>query len=129
MRWDPTAHDTAYQKSSAILRLFFLHTQIVVHRRFLPAVLQAGYGGSPALSASALAICTTAAQAIVRVLQALEQIGRRGMPLAGFAFGAATILLLNIWDTQRKGPLDVDISGHMEDVQRCIRVLRASERR
>lgn len=123
------ARDLVHQKHSALLRLIFLHIQIVVHRRFLPVMLQEDVGESSALSASALAICTTAAQATIRVLETFELMGSKELPSTGFAFGAATILLLNMWDTQRKGPLNVDVSGHLEDVQRCIRILRGSERR
>lgn len=49
--------------------------------------------------------------------------------MAGFAFGAATILLLGIWSMRKRNPTSVDISLYMEDVEKCKDVLRGAEDR
>lgn len=120
----------------------YYHLQILVHRPFIPSPRRP----SP-LSFPSLAICTNAARSLSHIVDIQRQ--RTGVPLpqlqvrvANFrlvlglirlesqpaVFSAGVVLLLNIWGGKRSG-LSTDANKEMEDVHKCMQVLKTGEKR
>lgn len=66
---------------------------------------------------------------MVYVFEFLNQVRGHNMLVAGFAFSAATILLMNIWDLKQRNLISLDIALYMEDVRKCQKVLKDAEDR
>jgi hypothetical protein len=140
VRWDPKREDATFFHQSAALYSIYYQLQIVVHRPFIP---QSGKQSPIALSS--LAICTNAARACSRVVDA-HQLRRNGRvsiqtvricPLLSTssltldqmaAFSSGMVLLLNIWGSKCNG-IVLDPAKEMTDVHRCMNVLKQCESR
>ncbi|KAF8149482.1 fungal-specific transcription factor domain-containing protein [Crassisporium funariophilum] len=124
LRWNPHCSNDLFLKQSAALHATYYHLQIFIHRPFIPSPRNPTPASFPSL-----AICTNAARSCCHVLESFSRLS--ALPLAGLqvtAFTAAVILLLNIWSGKRSGYAP-NPRREMEDVQRCMEVLKVSERR
>ncbi|TFY75185.1 hypothetical protein EWM64_g8827, partial [Hericium alpestre] len=127
LRWDPTREHDVFFLQSASLYCTYYHLQILIHRPFIPSPRKP----SP-LSFPSLAICTNAARSCSHVID----IQRRRTPgVYGSlifvqlpVFTAAVVLLLSIWGVKRSG-VSIDPVKEMEDVHKCMRVLKDAETR
>ncbi|KAI0073070.1 hypothetical protein K474DRAFT_1667005 [Panus rudis PR-1116 ss-1] len=129
LRWDPYRTDTIFLSQSAMLYALYYQTQITVHRPFIPTP------GKPSpLSYPSLAICTNAARSCVHVVDVVfRRIGCHldsiGIGNVAFSmFNAAVVILLNIWAGKKSG-LKFDPAKEMEEVHKCMRVLKSMEDR
>jgi hypothetical protein len=150
VKWDTTGQnfkDITCFLQSASLYSHYYHLQILVHRPFIPSPRKP----SP-LSFPSLAICTNAARSCAHVvdlqrrrapqypsshfqasLPCFSQYSRRRADLPFVllqlpAFTAGIVLLLNIWGAKRSGGV-TEPAKEMEDVHKCMAVLRAAEGR
>jgi len=124
LRWDPNREDVQFFNQSAFLHASYYHLQILIHRPFIPSPRKA----SP-LSFPSLAICTNAARSCSHVVDIQRR--RTGLPLPQLqaaVFSAGIVLLLNIWGGKRSG-LSTDATKEMEDVHKCMQVLKTAEKR
>ncbi|PPQ77624.1 hypothetical protein CVT25_011235 [Psilocybe cyanescens] len=108
LRWDPNREDEKFFNQSVTLYAAYYHIQILIHRPFIPSPSKP----SP-LSFPSLAICTNAARSCTHVMS---------------VFTSGVVLLLSIWGGKRSG-LSTDPNKEMEDVHKCMEVLRSSEDR
>ncbi|KAI0260433.1 fungal-specific transcription factor domain-containing protein [Gloeopeniophorella convolvens] len=129
LKWDTTGHeydeDRTWFLQSASLYSHYYHLQILVHRPFIPSPRKP----SP-LSFPSLAICTNAARSCAHVVDLQRRLAPE-YPSSHFqlpAFTAGIVLLLNIWGVKRSG-LTIDPVKEMEDVHKCMGVLKAAEGR
>ncbi|KAA1476285.1 hypothetical protein DENSPDRAFT_843199 [Dentipellis sp. KUC8613] len=123
LRWDPTREDDTFFLQSASLYCTYYHLQILVHRPFIPSPRKP----SP-LSFPSLAICTNAARSCSHIVD-VQRRRSSATPLALFQLpvaNSALLLLLNIWGAQRSG-ISIDPVKEMEDVHKCMRVLKDAE--
>ncbi|KAH9484876.1 ABC-transporter-regulating transcription factor [Psilocybe cubensis] len=124
LRWNPHCEDELFLKQSAYLHATYYHLQIFIHRPFIPSPR------NPApISFPSLAICTNAARSCCHVLESFTKLS--SMPLTelqNIIFTSAVILLLNIWSGKRSGYAPNPLR-EMEDVQRCMDILKMTERR
>ncbi|TFK22897.1 hypothetical protein FA15DRAFT_621825 [Coprinopsis marcescibilis] len=123
LRWDPNRTHKVFFDQSAFLFGTFYWVQILVHRPFIAS------RNRLTLAFSSLAICTNAARACSRILQAHSQRGFLPLPqIQAALFLSGLVLLLTIWRAKQAGiPLDED--REMEGVHRCARVLASFEGR
>ncbi|KAF8149480.1 fungal-specific transcription factor domain-containing protein [Crassisporium funariophilum] len=125
LRWNSNCVNGLFFKQSAALHATYYHLQIFIHRPFIPSPRNPG----PALFPS-LAICTNAARSCCHVLE--SSFSRlSALPLETLqitTFTAAVILLLNVWSGKKSGYAP-NPRREMEGVQRCMEMLKASERR
>ncbi|KAJ6613998.1 fungal-specific transcription factor domain-containing protein [Mycena sp. CBHHK59/15] len=128
LRWDPERQDSdIFFDQSATLYCSYYHTQIIVHRPFIPAMRRKKPTSLPSLS-----ICNTAARACSRVAE-IHQHRRPNNPLwfgQSPLFISGIVLLLNIWgessnNVGRKSAAEKDLV----DVHRCMNVLSAQRER
>ncbi|PPQ71792.1 hypothetical protein CVT24_006143 [Panaeolus cyanescens] len=122
LRWNPNCKNDLFLKQSAALHATYYHLQILIHRPFIPSPRN-----PTPITFPSLAICTNAARSCCHVLESFSKLS--AVPLATLqstAFTAAVILLLNIWSGKRSGYAP-NPRREMEDVQRCMDVLKASE--
>ncbi|KAF9050240.1 fungal-specific transcription factor domain-containing protein [Panaeolus papilionaceus] len=122
LRWNPNCKNELFLKQSAALHATYYHLQILIHRPFIPSPRNPTPVAFPSL-----AICTNAARSCCHVLESFSKLS--AVPFATLqttAFTAAVILLLNIWSGKRSGYAP-NPRREMEDVQRCMDVLKASE--
>ncbi|KAJ6490649.1 hypothetical protein C8R47DRAFT_454801 [Mycena vitilis] len=121
--WNPYQEDPIFFEQSAALYASFYHVQILVHRPFIQG------GATNASTLKSLAICTNAARSCSTVADVKS---RRGfMPSHHFVkavFDSAVVLLLNVCGGSRSG-LSIDIEREMEDVYKCMKLLRQTEAR
>ncbi|KAF8492551.1 fungal-specific transcription factor domain-containing protein [Russula emetica] len=128
LKWDTTGQnfkDITCFLQSASLYSHYYHLQILVHRPFIPSPRKP----SP-LSFPSLAICTNAARSCAHVVD-LQRRRAPEYPSSHFqlpAFTAGVVLLLNIWGAKRSGGI-TEPAKEMEDVHKCMAVLRAAEGR
>ncbi|KAA1476284.1 hypothetical protein DENSPDRAFT_806964 [Dentipellis sp. KUC8613] len=123
LRWDPTREHETYFLQSASLYCTYYHLQILIHRPFIPSPRKP----SP-LSFPSLAICTNAARSCSHVVD-VQRRRSPGTPFAHFqlpVFTSAVVLLLSIWGVKRSG-VSIDPVKEMEDVHKCMRVLKDAE--
>ncbi|KIM80404.1 hypothetical protein PILCRDRAFT_789690 [Piloderma croceum F 1598] len=124
LRWDPSREDIQFFNQSAYLHASYYHLQILIHRPFIPSPRKP----SP-LSFPSLAICTNAARSCSHVVDIQRR--RTGVPLPHLqtaVFTAGIVLLLNIWGGKRSG-IPTDPCKEMEDVHKCMQVLKTGEKR
>ncbi|KAG5729774.1 hypothetical protein E4T56_gene936 [Termitomyces sp. T112] len=121
LRWDPTSKNKLFLQQSATLYATYYHLQIFVHRPFIPSFRNKSINTFPSL-----AICTNAARSCCHVLDIQS---RTALPLPTLlitAFTSTVVLLLNIWSGKRLG-----VAPHpkreIDDVQRCLNILKACE--
>lgn len=125
LRWDPTREHRIFFVQSASLYSTYYHLQILIHRPFIPSPRKP----SP-LSFPSLAICTNAARSCSHVADVLRR-RSPGIPVPHFqlpAFTAGIVLLLSIWGVKRSG-VSIDPAKEMEDVYKCMQVLKDAETR
>ncbi|KAF9446214.1 hypothetical protein P691DRAFT_733649 [Macrolepiota fuliginosa MF-IS2] len=125
LRWNPLATDNQlFLKQSAALYATYYHIQIFIHRPFIPSLQD-----RTPVTFPSLAICTNAARSCCHVLESYSRISYLPLPhLQITAFTAAVILLLNIWSGKRTG-FAPNPKREMEDVQRCMNMLKSCEKR
>ncbi|KAI0319726.1 fungal-specific transcription factor domain-containing protein [Amylostereum chailletii] len=126
IRWDPAREDTLFFMQSACLFSNYYQVQIMVHRPFIPSPNKP----SP-LSFPSLAICTNAARSCSHIVGHLQR--RKDSPTPGPdmhipAFAAGAVLLLSIWGARHSGTT-IDPAKEMEDVYRCMKMLKDAEAR
>ncbi|KAJ3513961.1 hypothetical protein NLJ89_g2653 [Agrocybe chaxingu] len=129
LRWDPNRQHIQHFNISAMLYTLYHHIQILTHRLFIsprkPSVVP-----FPSLT-----ICTNAARACVRIVDAQRKRNGYGPPpiiqLATFTSGV--VLLFNSWvrkGTRGSTPLtEQDADNDMMLVKHCLEALKASEER
>ncbi|PBK72414.1 hypothetical protein ARMSODRAFT_882252 [Armillaria solidipes] len=123
LRWDPNRDNFVHLKQSAALLGAYYHLQMLIHRPFITAPHRSSKWPFPSL-----AICTNAARSCSHVVGIQHQRGGK-FPFSGYmVFNAAVVLLCNIWEGQQSG-LSVDLKKEMEDVYKCMRILRNVESR
>ncbi|EIW84606.1 hypothetical protein CONPUDRAFT_163685 [Coniophora puteana RWD-64-598 SS2] len=128
IRWNPNIQDPTFLLQSCALYASYYHTQIIVHRPFIPSPRKP----SP-LSYPSLAICTNAARSCSHVIDTCAQRADTDRPFvpAGIqaaAIMAGIILLVNIWGGKRTG-LIIHPEKEMADVHKCMAMLKLYERR
>ncbi|CEH18760.1 TRANSCRIPTION FACTOR PDR1-RELATED [Ceraceosorus bombacis] len=109
---------------SSLLHTKYYHSQILVHRPFIP-----GPNSKSSLNYPSLAICTNAARSICHILHNLYRRKlhpRGGLQVLFRAFSAGCILLLVVWSAKRSGARTS--TSTMADVRRCLDVLRGLEK-
>lgn len=139
VRWNSKNEDDLFMKQSATLYATYYHLQILIHRPFIPSFRNPSPTTFPSL-----AICTNAARSCCHVLEVQS---KNGLPFPIIQvklrqrtecstdicvqitiFHVALVLLLNIWSGKRSG-----IAPHprqeMEDVKKCLDLLKACEHR
>ncbi|KAF8877341.1 hypothetical protein CPB85DRAFT_1343875 [Mucidula mucida] len=120
--WDPLREPILFFDQSAVLHAMWYNIQIQIHRPFIVPK------GTP-ISSSSLAICRSAARSCARVLDTQREKGRLmmfGFTLQMSAFAAGIVLSLTMWGNKREG---WSTEKETEDIERCLRVLQATERR
>ncbi|KAF9010516.1 fungal-specific transcription factor domain-containing protein [Cyathus striatus] len=121
LRWNPNNPNATFYHQSLVLHTSFYYLQIQVHRPFL---LKAS-----SLSYPSLAFCTNAARSCSHVLEGGIERGILPSPIIFMsAFASGLVLLLNIWGGKHTG-IGRDPAKEMEDVHRCMHVLKLCERR
>ena len=124
VRWDPHRENFLHFSQSATLYATYYHTQILIHRPFIPTPRKP----SP-LSFPSLAICTNAARSCSHVADIQRKRGCQPLPQIQVAvFTAGIVLLLNIWGARKSGATG-DPLKQMSDVHKCMQVLHAIEER
>ncbi|KAL0576125.1 Gypsy retrotransposon integrase-like protein 1 [Marasmius crinis-equi] len=129
LRWNPHMHkeNKLYFNQSCALHVNYYWVQIQVHRSFIR-------GQAPrdkAMAFSSLAICANAARSCSHVMELQAREGGLHMPLPGTQmalFNAAIVLLLNIWRGKSVG-ITPDPAKELNDVYKCVNVLRTYEER
>ncbi|EAU90888.1 nucleus protein [Coprinopsis cinerea okayama7 len=124
LKWNPGPKNPLFLQQSSALHATYYHIQILIHRPFIPSPRNPIPGAFPSL-----AICTNAARSCCHVLEGFTKINF--LPTQHFqviAFTAAVILLLNIWSGKRTG-FAPNPRREMEDVSRCMEMLKAAEKR
>lgn len=122
VRWDPNREDPKFFNQSVVLWTAYYHTQILIHRPFIPSPSRP----SP-LSFPSLAICTNAARSCIHVVDMQYQKYPMTSPQVQMAvFTSGIVLLLSIWGGKRSG-LTTDPNKEMVDVHKCMAVLKGCE--
>lgn len=110
-----------FSREAAILFATFHYVQIIVHRPFIRT--------SPSVSSSSkqasllsLTICANAARSTSNVLEAFYTFNAPP-PVPFAAFFSGVVLMINIWDSRRRG-LNVDDASQVTDVRKCLRYLK-----
>ncbi|KAJ7111579.1 putative fungal-specific transcription factor [Mycena crocata] len=125
LRWDPERQNVLHFNQSALLYSGYYHVQIMVHRPYIPAPLEASRPGA----LPSLAICTNAARSCARIIHAQDRLGiEPNQNMLAVAFTSAIVLLLNAWSGKRSG-FAYNPSKEMEDVYRCVKMLTVAEKR
>ncbi|KAK0185007.1 fungal-specific transcription factor domain-containing protein [Armillaria mellea] len=122
LRWDPNRANLVHFNQSASLYMFYYHLQKLIHRPFITTPQDSKF------RFPSLAICTSAARASSHIADMQRR--RAGVvPVTGLlAFDAGIVLLFNIWGGKRTG-LSLDPSKEMDDVHKCMKVLRSLDSR
>ncbi|KAJ7343421.1 putative fungal-specific transcription factor [Mycena albidolilacea] len=123
--WDPERKNKLHFNQSALLYAGFYHVQIMVHRPYIPAPLEASRPGA----LPSLAICTNAARSCARIIHAQDNLGiEPNQSMLPAAFTSAIVLLLNTWSGKRSG-FAYNPAKEMEDVHKCMKMLTKAEKR
>ncbi|KAK7020558.1 Zn(2)-C6 fungal-type domain-containing protein [Favolaschia claudopus] len=123
--WDPERKDVLHFNQSALLYAGFYGVQIMVHRPYIPAPLEASRPGA----LPSLAICTNAARSCARIIAAQDSLGiEPNQNMLAPAFTSAIVLLLNTWSGKRSG-FAYNPAKEMEDVEKCMKMLAKAEKR
>ncbi|KAF7338243.1 Zn(2)-C6 fungal-type domain-containing protein [Mycena venus] len=123
--WDPERKNLLHFNQSALLYAGFYHVQIMVHRPYIPAPLEASRPGA----LPSLAICTNAARSCARIIHAQDNLGiEPNQSMLPAAFTSAIVLLLNTWSGKRSG-FTYNPAKEMEDVYKCMKMLTKAEKR
>ncbi|KAJ6502500.1 fungal-specific transcription factor domain-containing protein [Mycena sanguinolenta] len=123
--WDPERKNVLHFNQSASLYAGYFHVQILVHRPYIPAPLEASRPGA----LPSLAICTNAARSCAQIFHAQDQRGiepSQNMMISSFP--SAVVLLLHMWSSRRSG-IAYDPARELADVFKCMKMLYKAERR
>ncbi|KAJ7713453.1 hypothetical protein B0H14DRAFT_3016379 [Mycena olivaceomarginata] len=125
LRWDPTREDEPFATQSACLYVCYYHVQIQIHRSFIPSPMN----HSPLTSTfPALAICANSARFCSWVMEVQARRGLITQPhVVSAIMDSAIVILLNVWGPGRAVMSDEDPQRAMNDVQKCIKVLKMYE--
>ncbi|KAK0196735.1 fungal-specific transcription factor domain-containing protein [Armillaria mellea] len=123
LQWDPNRVNIVHFKQSAALLAAYHYLRILIHRPFITAPRHSSKWPFPSLS-----ICTNAARSCSHVVDIQHQRGGKFPFSAYLIFNAAVVMLFNIWGGPQSG-LSIDVTNEMEDVYRCMRILRSFESR
>jgi len=123
LRWNPSSKKKLFLKQSAALYATYYHLQILIHRPFIPSFRNPSPTAFPSL-----AICTNAARSCCHVIEFQSESELPLTTLMPSVFTAAVVLLLNIWSGKRSG-FAPHPQREIDDVQRCLNLLKAAERR
>ncbi|TRM69374.1 fungal-specific transcription factor domain-containing protein [Schizophyllum amplum] len=123
LQWNPKEKNQTFFDQSACLYTYYYNLQIFVHKPFITPL-----HSDSRLTFPSLAICTSAARSMARVMDAQSQRGVIPLPQFHTAVSVAGfVLILNIWTGKQSGlmpnPRD------MEDVYKCMRMLKTCETR
>ncbi|EIW84587.1 hypothetical protein CONPUDRAFT_163668 [Coniophora puteana RWD-64-598 SS2] len=128
LRWSPNIQKPIFLLQSCTLYTSYYHTQILIHRPFIPSPRKP----SP-LSYPSLAICTNAARLCSHVID--EYVQRMGTDMTPLPVGLQTaaimagiILLVSIWGNKKSG-LAVNLEKDMADVHKCMDAIKLGESR
>ncbi|KAJ7292599.1 fungal-specific transcription factor domain-containing protein [Mycena rebaudengoi] len=128
LRWDPNRENQVFLDQSAALYATYYHTQILIHRPFIPAPGKATVSST---NFPSLAICANAARSCGHVLDVQSRRGRGLLHhphVTTALFDSAVVLLFNVWGgREHRTPKDLDRAT--ADIQNCVRILRLYERR
>ncbi|KAJ7172414.1 fungal-specific transcription factor domain-containing protein [Mycena filopes] len=123
--WDPERRNVLHFNQSALLHAGYYHVQIMVHRPFIPAPLEATRPGA----LPSLTICTNAARSCARIIHAQDRLNiEPNQNMLAVAFTASIVLLLNTWSGRRSG-FAYNPSKEMDDVYKCMKMLSVAEKR
>lgn len=121
LRWDPNRENLVHFKQSAALLEAYYNMQILIHRPFITVPCHLSKWPFPSL-----AICANAARSCSHVVDIQYQRGGY-FPFCGYsAFNAAVVLSFNIWGGQQSSD-SIDLKKEIEDVYKCMRILRSLE--
>ncbi|KAE9390591.1 hypothetical protein BT96DRAFT_925780 [Gymnopus androsaceus JB14] len=126
LKWNPQcAHEIFFHESVMLYSTYFW-AQIFVHKYFIPRPGQSEVHATfPSLT-----ICVNSARSVIGVLEV--HIRRHPFVpqplLIGVYFDSAVVILMNLWRGMRTLVVS-DPRKEMEDVDRCIRMLTAYEKR
>lgn len=124
--WSSSDVDPVHFEQTTCLRLLYHQVQMVIHQPHIP--LLSGVKATSATSPS-LTICKHACQSVSRILDVWLQRGREIPPsCCCITFHTGMLSLIAIWDA-KKGGLSMDTRAQTNDVNLCIRTLRAAESR
>jgi hypothetical protein len=147
VRWDPNREDVTFFDQSAHLYAAYYQLQIMIHRPFVVSQPGSGAAGA-ARSFPSLAICTHAARACAKVVHThVSRMGRItfnqivSVPVCEACMlvlnawdcrqpavtNSGVVLILSIWGRRRMGTM-VDPTTDMADVNKCLEVLKTSEK-
>ncbi|KDR75218.1 hypothetical protein GALMADRAFT_249193 [Galerina marginata CBS 339.88] len=119
LTWGPDIPDSIFFHQSVFLHVSFYYVQILIHRPFLTK--------KSSLSFPSLAMCTNAARSSIHILEVAVTRGFRPTHhLVVAAFTSGIVIVLNLWGHQRSG-LVGKLAREMEDLQKCINVLKECE--
>ncbi|KAJ7774516.1 putative fungal-specific transcription factor [Mycena maculata] len=125
LKWDPDRTNLLHFNQSALLYTGYYNVQIMVHRPYIPAPLEASRPGA----LPSLAICTNAARSCAKIIHAQEKLGiEPNQNMLSAAFTSAIVLLLNTWSGKRSG-FSYNPEKEMDDVYKCIKLLTTAEKR
>ncbi|KAG2018185.1 nuclear protein, variant 3 [Coprinopsis cinerea AmutBmut pab1-1] len=121
LRWDPSHPDIQVFNQQVLLHSAFYYLQIQIHRPFLQ--------GQTTLALPALAMCTNAARATSRLVDAtMKRQSFSSVNTFAAAFAASTVLVINLWG--RRGPkLSYLLQKEVEDIQCLLRFLKSGGER
>ncbi|KAJ7595714.1 fungal-specific transcription factor domain-containing protein [Mycena floridula] len=126
LRWDPHREDMILFNQSCVIYVAYYHTQILVHRSFIPSP------GSPPManmSFPSLAICANAARSCGHVMDVQSRKGFLPLPNVMIPLAiSALIPLMNHWRGKRLG-LSSNPGKEYADVYKCINILHHYEKR
>ncbi|KAF5334155.1 hypothetical protein D9758_014818 [Tetrapyrgos nigripes] len=124
IRWNPTYQNNTFLSQASILYSMYYWTQIQVHRRFIPLPGQPSDVLYPCLS-----ICTNAARSCLRVIETCsKRVFICGIIFSYPLFNVALILAINLCRA-RHAKLNIDVKKELQDIGKCIELIRLSESR
>ncbi|TFK22899.1 hypothetical protein FA15DRAFT_671074 [Coprinopsis marcescibilis] len=124
LRWDPNREDALFFDQSAVLFNTYYWVQIIVHRPFIAS------RNRQTSSFSSLAICTNAARACSRIMEAhASRYNMLPLPhVQATLLISGLVLLISIWQARQAG-VPLNEAREMEGVYRCARILASGERK
>ncbi|KAG7094859.1 hypothetical protein E1B28_005667 [Marasmius oreades] len=129
LRWNLNRDqpNSVFFNQSATIHSIYYWVQIQIHCPFIS--IPGRNDKSPGLSYSSLAVCSNAARSCIRLLDIQANKGVVDWTTGQMSlYSSAMVLTLNLWGNFRLG-LSIDPTRHIQDVHRCISVLRRFEPR
>nr|GAT46954.1 predicted protein [Mycena chlorophos] len=128
LQWSANLVDPIFLDQSAALYACYYHTQICLHRAFIPIP------GHPVTSTApfpSLAICANAARSCAHVLRAHADRGSKLLyfsTVVTYLFDCTLVLLVNILASPKKPQTAEEFSRATVDIQTCMGVMKLYER-